>query len=105
MGCRRRARPQAQCHPDRGEAPETASTSARRTAIQGTHQVNDTTENTLPRAKRGFAAMKPEDQRRIASMGGRAAHASGHAHEFTTEEARIAGRKRHEKPGQPSASA
>ena len=52
---------------------------------------------TRSRAKRGFAAMRPEEQRRIASMGGRAAHASGHAHEFTTEEARIAGRKRHEK--------
>jgi hypothetical protein len=54
---------------------------------------------TTGRAKRGFAAMRPEEQRRIASMGGRAAHASGHAHEFTTEEAKVAGRKRHEKSG------
>ncbi|MCD6079735.1 MAG: hypothetical protein K0R89_3679, partial [Ramlibacter sp.] len=27
--------------------------------------------------------------------GGRAAHQSGHAHEFTSEEARAAGKKRH----------
>jgi hypothetical protein len=31
-------------------------------------------------------------------MGGRSAHASGHAHEFTTEEARAAGKKRHQRP-------
>jgi len=37
--------------------------------------------------------MDPNKQRRIASMGGRAAHAKGTAHEFTSEEARIAGRK------------
>lgn len=53
--------------------------------------------STTPRAKRGFAAMSPERQRAIASLGGRAAHQSGHAHEFTSEEARIAGRKRHER--------
>jgi len=48
-----------------------------------------------PRSLRGFAAMDPQRQREIASLGGRAAHQSGHAHEFTTEEARAAGRKRH----------
>jgi general stress protein YciG len=42
---------------------------------------------------RGFAGMDPRQQREIASEGGRAAHASGHAHEFTSEEARAAGRK------------
>lgn len=42
---------------------------------------------------RGFAAMKPEAQRAIAAKGGRAAHQKGTAHEFTSEEARIAGRK------------
>ena len=42
---------------------------------------------------RGFAGMDPQQQREIASEGGRAAHASGHAHEFTSEEARAAGRK------------
>ncbi|WP_221087997.1 KGG domain-containing protein [Deinococcus aquaedulcis] len=42
---------------------------------------------------RGFAGMDPERQRAIAAEGGRAAHASGNAHEFTSEEAREAGRK------------
>jgi hypothetical protein len=44
-------------------------------------------------SKRGFASMDPRKQREIASKGGRAAHAKGTAHEFTPEEARIAGRK------------
>lgn len=49
------------------------------------------------RSLRGFAAMDPQRQREIASLGGRAAHQSGHAHEFTSDEARAAGRKRHAK--------
>ncbi|MEJ7930681.1 KGG domain-containing protein [Ramlibacter sp. AN1015] len=49
------------------------------------------------RSPRGFAAMDPQRQREIASLGGRAAHQSGHAHEFTSEEARAAGRKRHQR--------
>ena len=44
-------------------------------------------------ANRGFASMDPERQREIASKGGRAAHRSGNAHQFTPEEARLAGRK------------
>ncbi|WP_049622080.1 KGG domain-containing protein [Frateuria defendens] len=44
-------------------------------------------------SNRGFAGMKPERQREIASEGGRAAHASGNAHEFDSEEARRAGQK------------
>jgi general stress protein YciG len=36
---------------------------------------------------RGFASMDPKKQREIASEGGRAAHASGNAHEFNSEEA------------------
>lgn len=43
--------------------------------------------------KRGFAGMDPEQQREIASRGGKAAHAQGRAHEFTTEEAQRAGKK------------
>jgi uncharacterized protein len=54
------------------------------------------------RSLRGFAAMDPQRQREIASLGGRAAHQSGHAHEFTSEEARAAGRKRHARQGSPS---
>lgn len=37
--------------------------------------------------------MDPEQQRAIASKGGKAAHAKGTAHRFTSEEARIAGRR------------
>ncbi|BFO56589.1 MULTISPECIES: KGG domain-containing protein [Comamonadaceae] len=48
-------------------------------------------------ARRGFAGMDPARQREIASLGGRAAHASGNAHQFTSEEAREAGRKSHRK--------
>ena len=44
-------------------------------------------------AKRGFAAMDKEKQRKIASMGGKAAHEKGTAHEFSSSEAREAGRK------------
>lgn len=42
---------------------------------------------------RGFASMDPEKQREIARKGGRAAHEQGKAHEFTSDEARQAGRK------------
>ena len=56
-----------------------------------------TSEGTAPaprkKARRGFAAMSPEKQKEIASLGGKAAHAKGTAHEFSPEEAREAGRK------------
>ena len=42
---------------------------------------------------RGFASLTRERQRAIASMGGKAAHAQGSAHEWTPEEAKEAGRK------------
>jgi general stress protein YciG len=43
--------------------------------------------------RRGFAAMDPARVREISRAGGKAAHAAGTAHEFTSEEARVAGRK------------
>ncbi len=46
-----------------------------------------------PKSNRGFASMDSSKQREIASKGGRAAHAQGRAHEFTADEARVAGRK------------
>ena len=59
--------------------------------------MNTTPEGTTPaprkKARRGFAAMSPEKQKEIASLGGKAAHAKGTAHEFSPEEAREAGRK------------
>lgn len=56
---------------------------------QGGNQQSGDTSN------RGFASMDPQKQREIASEGGRAAHASGNAHEFDSEEARRAGSKSH----------
>jgi general stress protein YciG len=50
-------------------------------------------EQPRKKARRGFAAMSAEKQREIASLGGKAAHAKGTAHEFSPEEAREAGRK------------
>lgn len=44
-------------------------------------------------SKRGFAAMLPQKQREIARRGGQTAHQKGTAHEFTPEEARVAGRR------------
>jgi general stress protein YciG len=68
----------------------------------GSNQPQETTDakpTAAPRregsgtGRRGFASMDEERQRAIASEGGRAAHARGTAHEFTSEEAREAGRK------------
>ena len=59
---------------------------------QGNQQSGDT-------SNRGFASMDPERQREIASEGGRAAHASGNAHEFNSEEARRAGSMSHKNDG------
>ena len=42
---------------------------------------------------RGFASMDRMKQRAIASKGGKAAHQKGTAHEWSSEEAREAGRK------------
>lgn len=56
--------------------------------------LKDRTMNTGERKeRRGFASMSPEKQREIASKGGRAAHQKGTAHEWTSDEARNAGRK------------
>jgi len=54
-----------------------------------------TTQNDTgrPKSNRGFASMDNAKQREIASKGGKAAHAQGRAHEFTPDEARVAGRK------------
>ena len=49
--------------------------------------------NETRKERRGFASMSPEKQREIASKGGRAAHQKGTAHEWSSDEARNAGRK------------
>jgi general stress protein YciG len=48
---------------------------------------------TVAKEDRGFASMDRGKQRDIASKGGKAAHQKGTAHEWTSEEAREAGRK------------
>lgn len=42
---------------------------------------------------RGFASMDKAKQKAIASLGGRRAHLTGAAHQWTREEAQAAGRK------------
>jgi len=54
--------------------------------------VEATGEN-KPKRPRGFAAMDRKLVSEIARKGGKAAHSAGTAHEFTSEEARVAGRK------------
>jgi uncharacterized protein len=44
-------------------------------------------------SKHGFASLSTEERKRLASIGGKAAHAQGRAHEFTPEEARANGRR------------
>jgi len=48
---------------------------------------------TAGKSRRGFASMDPSRQKEIASKGGRAAHEKGTAHEWSSDEARVAGRK------------
>jgi len=50
-------------------------------------------------SNRGFASMDADKQREIASEGGRAAHVSGNAHEFNSQEAREAGHLSHKNDG------
>ncbi len=49
--------------------------------------------NEQRKERRGFASMSSDKQREIASKGGRAAHQKGTAHEWSSDEARDAGRK------------
>jgi general stress protein YciG len=48
---------------------------------------------TRPKLRRGFAAMDRKVVSEIARKGGKAAHSAGSAHQFTSDEARVAGRK------------
>lgn len=45
------------------------------------------------KGSRGFASMNPDKQKQIASKGGKAAHAKGTAHKWSSKEAQAAGRK------------
>jgi general stress protein YciG len=50
-------------------------------------------ETSIKKSVRGFAAMSQEKQREIARKGGRAAHEQGVAHQWTSQEAKEAGKK------------
>jgi general stress protein YciG len=88
----------ATCHP----LPFNFNQGSDMSLQDGTEQRSEHQAAAPRRSLRGFAAMDPQRQREIASLGGRAAHQSGHAHEFTSEEARAAGRKRHARNGASS---
>lgn len=45
------------------------------------------------KARRGFAAMPVDTQRRLAALGGKASHAKGTGHQWTSAEARVAGER------------
>jgi general stress protein YciG len=59
----------------------------------GPPQSVQATGDRKPKRPRGFAAMDRKLVSEIARKGGKAAHSAGTAHEFTSEEARVAGRK------------
>lgn len=61
--------------------------------VESTKVSEEAATPVVKRNRRGFASMDPAKQREIASKGGKAAHNKGTAHQFTTEEARVAGRK------------
>jgi general stress protein YciG len=67
------------------------------TSPEPTEETTNTTETPAPAPKprkpRGFAAMDRKKVSEIASKGGKAAHAAGTAHQFTSDEARVAGKK------------
>lgn len=68
-------------------------TSAASVSHSSKSQKSEETTAERPRRPRGFAAMDPKRVSEIASKGGKAAHLAGTAHEFTSEEARNAGKK------------
>jgi general stress protein YciG len=59
----------------------------------GSTVMNEHKGDEVAKEDRGFASMDRARQREIASKGGKAAHQKGTAHEWTSEEARDAGRK------------
>jgi len=71
------------------EERESMGREAQREDVENTEDTQDEQSE----HSRGFAAMDEQKQRQIASKGGKAAHEKGTAHEFTSDEARQAGRK------------
>src|SRR3981081_1852307 len=71
--------------------PQEDSTSHELTPDRPPQPVQGTEDK--PKRPRGFAAMDRKLVSEIARKGGKAAHPAGTAHEFSSEEARVAGRK------------
>lgn len=63
------------------------------TVDESTIESTDEYQEKKGKGQQGFASMPKDRQREIASKGGRAAHEQGTAHEWSSEEAREAGRK------------
>lgn len=61
--------------------------------ISETDHLDQTSFCEREKKKQGLATLSPERIREIASMGGKACHAQGKGHQWTSEEAREAGRK------------
>jgi general stress protein YciG len=83
--------------PDENETPATTETAQPAQPDQAARpmqptQTQSNNDAVRPR-RRGFAAMDRDRVKQIASKGGRAAHAAGTAHQFNSDEARVAGRK------------
>lgn len=78
-----RANPKRKIRREKGEAKTKRSRSKRTAARRPPRGAT----------RRGFAGMSDQRQRAIAAEGGRAAHARGTAHEFSSAEARKAGQK------------
>jgi len=96
------AQPSCGCPPGLSERPIPKSKGkiimANNTSIVGSPSETQTGANHAaslqsPKSKRGFAALDPVVVRELARKGGIAAHRVGTAHEFSSEEARAAGRK------------
>jgi general stress protein YciG len=83
----------AQATPRTKDAPTGAAKALEGKATPaGASSASATGEERRPR-RRGFAAMDQTRVKEIASKGGKAAHAAGTAHQFSSDEARTAGRK------------
>jgi uncharacterized protein len=78
---------------DREEQSTGRSNGSDNDQLQSEGESGDNGESGRRSSNRGFAAMDPDKQKEIASEGGRAAHRQGVAHEWSSEEARAAGRK------------
>jgi uncharacterized protein len=68
------------------------TSSSARTEVQLTDDSSNGNGAKEP-TKHGFASWDLEKRTRVAAKGGRAAHAAGTAHQFTSAEAKAAGRK------------